>query len=269
MKKMFKIIAGTLGILLFICVLGIGFWMAGNPISYALVWSSATQHIQENFADTDYKIKTIVKLFPYSSYRAEIYSPTKQDERFHLVMDSFGNIQNNNYEVWVENRYTVKWRLIDEYNEQGEKAFANENISEGERLDFRLNFLERGKPFIAPDYFKAHPNATHLKDLPLNTAQCTQEIAAANGVIDYRETVDGTPTYEAIAQNLLRIKSTADNAGFAFHAIDYSLHNSQDRLEDAIYIGYIYYEDIYEEGLIERIQQREAEYDAYIDEYVH
>ena len=31
-------------------------------------------------------------------------------------------------------------------------------------------------------------------------------------------------------------------------------------------VAYINYENIYEEGLIERIQQREAEYRAYIDE---
>ena len=175
-------------------------------------------------------------------------------------MNGLGEIQNNNYSLWVENRYTVKWRLIDEYNEQGDKAFASENISEGERLDFLLHFLEAGNNPYAP-YFKAHPDATDVKDLPLNTAKCTKEIAAANGVIDYRETVNGTPTYEEIARNLLRIKSTADENDFAFHAIDYTLKNSQNN-QDAIYIGYIYYDDIYEEGLIERIKQREAEYKA-------
>ena len=255
----------TISILLLIGVLAIGCLIFGNPVSYALAWGTAYKYIQEHHADTDYKIKKIDYIFIGGIYRVEVYSPTKQDERFHLGMNGLGEIQNNNYSLWVENRYTVKWRLIDEYNEQGDKAFASENISEGERLDFSLNFLEHGKPFIREGYYKAHPNATDLKDLPLNTAECTKEIAAANGVIDYRETVNGTPTYEEIARNLLRIKSTADKKDFAFHAIDYTLKNSQNN-QDAIYVGYIYYEDIYEEGLVERIKQREAEYKAYLEE---
>lgn len=267
MKKLLKIISGTLGILLLVCVLIIGFFIAGNPVSYILAWGSATQYIQENYADTDYKINSIEHLFPYATYRANVSSPTKQDERFSIITNGLGEIQSTNYTTWIENRYTVKWRLIDEYTEQGKKAFEGEILNEKERLDFSLNFLENGKPFIGKDYFKAHPNANHLKDLPLNTATCTKEIARVNGVINYRETVDGTPTYEEIAKNLLRIKSTANEAGFAFHAIDYTLKNSQD-MQDVIYVGYIYYEDIYEEGLIERIQQREAEYRAYIDNLI-
>lgn len=249
----------TIAILLIVGVLAIGCWVFGNPVSSMIARKTANEYIQEHHADTDYKIKKIDYTFLGGYYRVEVYSPTKQDERFHLVMNGLGEIVTNNYKKWVENRYTVKVRLIDEYNEQGDKAFASENISEGERLDFSLNFLKDGKPFINSEYFKAHPNATDVKDLPLNTAECTKEIAAANGVINYRETVNGTPTYEEIARNLLRIKSTADEKDFAFHAIDYTLKNSQNN-QDAIYVGYIYYEDIYEEGLVERIQQREAEY---------
>ena len=258
----------TISILLLIGVLAIGCLIFGNPVSYALAWGTAYKYIQDNHADTDYEIKKIDYIFIGGVYRVEVYSPTKQDERFHLGMNGLGAIENNNYSLWVENRYTVKWRLIDEYNEQGDKVFASENISEGERLDFSLNFLEHGKPFIRDGYYKAHPNATDLKDLPLNTAECTKEIAAANGVIDYRRTVNGLPTYEEVAQDLLRIKSTADENDFAFHAINYGLAYTLDNGYNtgAIHIGYIYYEDIYEEGLVERIKQREAEYKAYLEE---
>ena len=261
MKKFFKIISGGLGVLLFLCAVLVLFLIAGNPISYMIAWGTANQYIQENHADTDYKVKMIDYIL--GIYRVEVYSPTKQDERFHLTMDTGGAIINNNYDRWVDGRYTVKWRLIDEYSAQGQQAFASENISDLERLDFSLNFLEGGKPFQWSDCFKAHPNATHLKDIPLNTSKCTKEMSAANGLIDYREAMEGTPTYEQIAQNLLRIKSTADDAGFAFHAIKYELCNSQDWM-DSIYVGFIYYEDIYEEGFVERIKQRKAEYDAYL-----
>ncbi|MBQ7323101.1 MAG: hypothetical protein IJW96_00875, partial [Clostridia bacterium] len=257
MIKISKITAGVVGIVLALIVFTVGCLVGGNPVSYALVWNTANQHIKNEFADTDYKIKSIDHVFPYiNTYRAHIYSPTKQDERFTLVMNGLGEITSNNYDVWVTKRYTVKWRLQKEYGDLGEKAFKSLSLTENDRLSFTLHFPEGEGP--ATDFFlyENHLDAVNLYDLPLNTATCTQEICATSGDIYYLESTSGKPTMEYAAERLLWLKEVADREGFSFYSIHYSLKSTNEAYqEDYVSLPYIYYDDIQEEGLVEHLKE--------------
>ena len=259
MKKILKRIAGIVGILLAFVVLVVGCLVGGNPVSYALVWNTANQYLNNEFADTDYKIKSIDHVFPYiNTYRAHIYSPSKQDERFTLVMNGAGQITSNNYDLWVTKRYTVKWRLQEEYAEMGKEVFKDLPLSENDRFDCTVNLPEGENARYEFFLYEYHPNALNLYDLPLNTATCTQEICATSGSIYYLETISGEPTMEYAAERILYLKEVADKAGFSFYSIEYTLRSTDEAYAEAyISLPYIYYDDIQEEGLVEHLEERQ------------
>ena len=259
-KKISKIIAGALGIFFALIALGIGFSIAGNPVSYFLAWQATSKFLKEEHPGTDYKIDSIEHLFPYiGSYRVNVSSPTKQDERFNVFTDSFGKITEDSYETWVTYRYTLKWRLNKEYAELGEKAFETWGITEHDRLSFTLIFSDY--EHLGP--YDSHPNAVELLDFPLNTSTCTQQICKTNGDIYYLETIAGEPTAEYAAKRLLALKERADKAGFAFYTINYVLRSS-DSAYEWLSLGRVYYQDIYEEGMVERVLEYEKAYDEYL-----
>ena len=92
--------------------------------------------------------------------------------------------------------------------------------------------------------------------------------AQAGHLIYYLQVEEPSP--ELLAHWLLEIRRLMDEAGVPFVDIDLSIRYLRDendrRPESDLYVLHFPYEDIYEEGLLERVKQANADAIAYYAE---
>ena len=99
-------------------------------------------------------------------------------------------------------------------------------------------------------------DSLRLEDLELNKAYDIAGMARLQGYLGVSAEAEWAD-YEYVAQCLLELKRVADENNVPFYAVDFSLrvgHYSQE-----IKLSGFLYEDIYEEGLVERIQQADED----------
>ena len=255
MKKILKIVAVLCASALLV---GIGFvsnMFLGNPISYYLAYNSAKKYIEENYKDTDYQVERVAYNFKFADYMAYITSSQNIDEHFSLQMDYKGNVEFSDYEHLVVDRQNVVYRLREEYN--------NVIISEGLRANLPYNFIGN-LVFEFTDLHKKHKDALGISNLELNKTYDMTALAKNQGYITVWTEME-EPNLERLAEILLEVKRVADENEVAFYALDVSLFRPGNAGE-IVGVDVFLYEDIYEDGLIERIEINIEETKAYYEE---
>lgn len=262
-KRILKIAALVLAVVLIIGVCLFANSLVGNPISKALAENTAEKYIKEAYGDKDYELEEVTYSFKDGYYHALVSSPSSMDTSFTLLINGFGKLRYDCFENNVTNGWNTASRLDAEYRKAIKVIFDssafpyNENIGYGE-----LIFVPRENK-DAPDI----PEYALITDeLTLDAYYNVNELGARAGKLTvYVE--DDNVSAERLAEMLLKIRECFDSTGVGFYAIDCVLEHPQN--EDGFYeygsveVMEFLYADIYQEGLVERVKAADEAAKAY------
>ncbi len=253
MKKAVKVIVISLAVLVvgvivyFVCA------FFGNPVSYLLSVNSADDYIEEKYPDYDLEIEKIGYDLKVSGYYARVISPTSVDTHFSVYFDLLGRPVRDTFEN-VTDGWNTAMRLENEYRE------LTDSVEEEIKKEFATDIFygEIKTSEVSEDYCGKEPYGIPVNDLVLDYDYDINEVGKKAGhiVFYYDET---ELTAEKSAERLLEAKEILDKNNINFFAIDFiaqepkTEENASMRKEFAV--REFLYSDIYEDGLVERLQE--------------
>ena len=255
MKKVLK----TVAVVLFIAFVAITVLIAnaffGNPISKALAQNTAQKYVEATYGNTDYELGEITYSFKDGYYYAYVYSPSSIDTHFSLAIDAFGKLSHDYFADYVTTGRNTIYRLEMDYRQAVEAVFQSESFP----YDTHIAFGELVYVFEADrEAYDVADYAIIVDELPLDVVCDVNELGTQAGQL----TVyiwDDTVSAARLAEILLDIRTSFDNAGIGFYTIDCILEHPRE--ENTLYDGERFevmnfpYSDIYEEGLVERVEE--------------
>ena len=265
-KKYFKILAFAIAIVL---IAGLGYianGLLGNPISKLLATNTAKKYVAETYAGTDYYVEDISYSFKDGNYHAFIKSPTSIDTEFSVYITMFGKARYDTYENVLRGFNTAQ-RLDREYRTLTDKIFEDSSFP----YDCQISFSEleihpeeafggSASQFEVPNY------AMKLNELELDKVYDIKELGRQIGQLTIYVEND-VVTLEAASEIMLEIKEIFDDANVPFKSMNFTLlypaTEDYTRPEGQIDVGNFLYEDIYEEGMVERVEEAEKLLNAY------
>ena len=122
-KKILKLGALVLAILLIVGVVLFANGLVGNPISKALAQRSAQKYVAQIYGNTDYELGEVSYSFKDGYYYVSVSSPGSIDTHFALVFNSFGKLQHDYFDVYVTNGLNTVHRVETDYRKAAETVF--------------------------------------------------------------------------------------------------------------------------------------------------
>ena len=260
-KKHLKIAAVVLALAIIAGLCLFANALVGNPVSKALAARTAKGHLADHYPT--YTLERVSYNFKDGNYHAHLTDSNQVDGDFYVILTPGGKLLADTYQDRVLSGENTHLRLTMEY-----RAMVNavlEAPQAGLPLDFGFGDLEIWhREFLGnddcPDY------ALVMEDLIPNGTYDVRELGSQAGhLIYYLQEED--PSLERLAHWLLEIRRLMDQANVPFVDIDLSLRYLRDeednRPESDLYVLRFPYEDIYEEGLLQRVAQANADAIAY------
>ena len=268
-KKVLKVLALILAIVL---IIGIGLFanaLVGNPVSKFLATKSANEYIKTTYSDKDFQIEEVNYDFKTGGYYARVTSPTSIDSHFSLSFDWMGKLIIDSYEE-VTSGWNTARRINDDYDKKVDNVFENNEFPffiEMSYGDIEFTSEEYGEDSSIPEY------SIYRETLEIDGIYNIDELGKKAGkltVYIYSREI----SEEKLAEMLLNIKSVFDKSGVTFYAIDCVLQQSGPIIyENDIYtappqieVMNFLYSDIYEDGLVERVKKANEEAIEYNEE---
>ena len=263
LKRILKISALVLAIVLIIGVCAFANGLIGNPISKALARYTAEKHVAEVYGDTDYELVDVTYSFKDGYYHAVVSSPSSVDTHFTLMINSFGVLNYDNYDHYVKSGWNTASRIDTDYRK------AVDTVFESKAFPYHAYISYGELMFVSSDY----KDASDIPEYALITEELTPDayynanlLGAKSGKLTvYIDDENVTP--ERLAEILLDIRRTFDSAGIGFYAIDCVLEYPRDEngfYEDGrVEVMDFLHSDIYEDGLVERVNASNDAANAY------
>ena len=265
-KKHLKLAALVLALAM---IVGLGLFanaLVGNPVSRALATRAAKKRMAEQYPS--YTLERVTYSFKDGNYHAFFTDPHQMDGDFSMAFTGVGQLLWDSYEDRVLSGENTRSRLSMEYRAMVDAAL--EGPSSPLPVDFGGGDLECWSREIlelelddAPDY------ALITDDLVPNGIYDVRALGAQAGHLVYY-LQEESPSVERLAHWLLEIRRMMDKSGVPFVDIDLTLRYLHDengsRPESDLYVLHFPYADIYEEGLLERVKQANADAIAYYEE---
>ena len=260
MTKFLKIVGALTAI--FVVFVLISFF--GNPVSQFLVTKNAKDYLKENYPDTDFEIGTVNYDFKTSNYYVHIVSPSSVDSSFTLYAGLNGKIGYDSYEDAVVEKWNTATRINNEYWDAVKALFETEEPVYNFHIAFgNIEFANSDALADAatPDY------AIKTESLELDGVYDINEFGKRAGhltIYVYDEDV----SYERLAEILLGIRNIMDEADVSFYVIDCVLEYPRPEddgvwKEGRVEVMTFLYDDIYEEGLTQRVRKSDEEAKAW------
>ena len=265
-KKILKIAAFVVALALIVGVCIFANSLVGNPISKMLATNTAKQYIKENHPDMDYQLDGVTFNFKFVCYNAYFSSPSSPDSSFTLMLGMDGKIIQNYYEAHVIERGNTARRLDEEYRDAVGKVLDNPSFPYNSHIDYgELQFIQE-------EYRNAAgvpPYALITNELELDGIYDVNELGAKAGKLTLY-VYDDTVSVERLAEIILDIKGMLDDAGVRFYVMDcvleYPKPESGEWKQGRVEVMDFLCSDIYEEGLVERVQASNDAAEDYYDE---
>ena len=265
MKKALKIVALVVAVALIIGIAVIANALNGNPISKMLAKNATTAYLADTYPGTDYYIEELGFSFKFTGYYVHIRSDSSMDTQFSLETDMLGHILRDSYED-VVNGFVTARRVETAYRELADQIFESQNFPYSASIAYGTLEIYPQEAFDDPYATDVPDYALVQEDLILDQIYDPRELGAQAGhLVLYVD--NETISFDAAAEILLDIRSQFDHANIPFRAIDFVLQlprpEEGPRPDEEVRIENFLYENIYEEGLADRIAQAHAELEAY------
>ena len=254
-KKTKKIIALILALALIagVCVFANG--VVGNPVSKWLATNTAENRLAEVYADKDYEIERVTFSFKDGSYHAFIVSPSSTDSEFSMRLNWKGQLRWDSYEDRGLSGENTAARINKEYRAATEAVFTSPAFPYYSHIEFGdIEFISR--EWVDAEDLPRY--ALYTEDLKLDQVYDIRELGKTTGhLVLY--VYDEDVSVEKAAEILLEVKHLMDAGGVSFYAIDLVLEypkpeDDSSRKEGRVETMEFLYDDIYEEGLVERVE---------------
>ena len=194
-KKILKVLALILAIVL---IIGIGLFanaLVGNPVSKYLATKTANEYIAKTYSDKDFIIEEVNYDFKTGGYYARVTSPTSIDSHFSLSLDFTGKLKLDCYDD-VTTGWNTAMRLEDDYRNAVKAITESKDFSE-------KYFIAYGEiPCILSDYpiDEEHPEyALQKEELVIDKIYDIKEVAAEHGKL-VLYAYDDEVTHERLAE---------------------------------------------------------------------
>ena len=253
--RILKISALCLAIVLIVGVCWFANGLVGNPVSKMLARSSAQKYLEANYPNTDYAIDEVSYSFKDVGYYAHVVSPGSMDGNFTLRISMLGKIRGDDYASRVEGHGNVANRLFFEFRDMVDSILDSYAYPYTVSMGYGDLEFERelGK--------KPVEGALTRSDLVNDKFYNVAELGAKNGELVLYIDSD-VVTNEKAAEILLKTKELMDQSGISFYSVQFCLRyppynpeRSYERPEGEIALKDFLYTDIYEEGMVERVEK--------------
>ena len=267
-NKLFKTMALITSIIL---IIGLSYFanaLLGNPISKMLATNTAKKHLMETYSNTDYYIERVAYNFKDGNYHIFIKSPTSIDTEFSLYITMLGKLRLDTYEDVLSGFNTAR-RVENDYRKLTNTIFEHPSFP-------YTCYISYGTLEIYPEEAITNSNVNDIpsyvinqNELELNKIYDIQKLGQQAGhLIIYIES--DIVTLEKATKIILDIKSIFDNAGIPFKAMNFTLQYPRPeggkRPDGEVSIANFPYEEIYEDGMMERVQEADKTLKAYYEE---
>ncbi len=265
-KRILKIAAFVVALALAVGVCWFANGLVGNPISKALATRTAEKYIEQKFPGVDFELERVTFSFKDTKYHAYIISPSSVDSSFSLTINMGGKIVLDLYENNVLTGWNTARRLGDAYREAVDQILENPSFP----YDCHIGFGDL--EFISKEY-ENEPDvpayAIVTNGLKLDGIYDINELGAKAGKLTIY-IYDDTVTVERLSEIILDIKGMLDDAGIGFYVMDcvleYPKPESGEWKQGRVEVMNFPYSDIYEEGMVERVQASNDAANSYYGE---
>lgn len=264
MKKFIKILC------IIVCaalVLGMGYLAVaflGNPISWMLSKSNAQTYLNTHFPGSDFQITNTGYNFKTGSYFFNVHSPSSQDSYFTLYFDGLGRYEYDSYGAVTGgsntfSRISRAYRdLVDSKLYEGNDVI-NCGIAYGDIKTADFEVFTYTTDTGETEYYRMDKDY----GLDISTLELDKEYDILAFGRDYGRIClyvhDPEVSVPQAAELLLEAKEYLDQHNIPFHGIDFHLceprNESGQMVGEQIDLYDFLYSDIYEEGLIDRVQE--------------
>ncbi|MBQ9131644.1 MAG: hypothetical protein IJX62_04140 [Clostridia bacterium] len=268
-RRILKILAFSVAILMIAGVCLFANSLLGNPVSKALATKTAQQHIDSVYAGKGLELGDVSYSFKDGYYHAYVSSPSSTDMHFTLEINGLGTLIHDNYEYHVLSGWNTASRIESDYRKLVDNVFSSKSFTYGNDIAYgeicfaSEEYLENFNP---PSY------VISTKGLEVDAFYNPNEFGAKAGKLTLY-VFDDTVSAERLAEILLDVRRIFDDAGVSFYLIDCVLEYKADdngfvesgRVEVMDFL----YTDIQEEGLVERVvasNQAANDYYSFEDE---
>lgn len=267
MKKMLKTILYILFALVLLALCWLGNEFFGNPVSYLMARGTARAHLAQTYPGTDYYIDRMVYNFKSPGYQADVRSPSSIDTRFTLHISRTGKLKLDTYDS-VLNGYRTAERLEREYHVLTSQILDGSDFPYDVHIGYGTLEIHPEEAFqeTSLSVYDLPPYAINQNELVLDKIYDIREMGRQAGhLVIYIDS--GAVDVQQAAVLMLDIKNRFDAAGVPFAAMSFVLqyprpHQGQ-RPEGAVRVAHFLYEDIYEDGMAERVAQADKALSKY------
>lgn len=256
-KKLLKLIALVAALVLLFFVCSFANSLVGNPVSRWLAEHAVEEYLEETYPGTDYSVESFGFTFKYSAYYAHIRSETSIDTQFTLYIDLLGKVYWDTYDS-VTGGFVTGGRLMDEYRALTDQVFDSPFFPYGTDIGYGMLEIQSRQYIEESQSQDIPPWALVYEDLIVDQIYDIRELGAQAGkliVYVYSEELSA----EIVADILLTIRREFDQAGVPFRVIDLTVQppRTGEGPWDDEYVGVenFPYEEIHEEGLVQRVSQ--------------
>ncbi len=265
-KKWLKLLALVLALALVAVLVWLAVGLLGNPVSKWLCTRSARNFLDENHPG--YQLERVAYSFKDGNYHAFATCPDSLDGDFSMALDWLGRVRYDTYESSVVELSNTRRRLEQDYRTLVDGILDSPLSSLGSDICFGdLLFAHDDLPVgeARPDY------AIPKEELVLNGLYDIRALGARAGELTVYLDHEA-PSAQVLAQRLLTIRDLMDRGGGAFRVIDLVIRQPKPETVEGPWEGEraevlkFPYEDIVEEGLVERVELAMAAARAYYAE---
>lgn len=246
------------------CLLVVGGLLAGciwiqstvhkrdNPVSLKLAEFSAARYLRSQYPDSGYEISSAAfkekEGGKYEYYCVHISAPQGVDGSFELRYNAFGKLQQDTYQDSVVRRGSTASRLSEEYQTAVSSALSSMPMDDCEEFSCSAGLRSklRGEP---PNDVEGYMIRDELE---LNGIYPVAETGAKAGWLRISAKVECCDP-EKMAQLLLRIRKTLDQAEVPFRTVALTLWSDSGSRYQKLALSQFPYSAIYEEGLAIRV----------------
>lgn len=232
----------------------------GNPVSYLAARVAADSYVEDNYPSMGYEIEDVRYSFKDGSYHAYVSSEDRIDGDFTVYLNSFGGVEYDDYLYRVEERGNVSDRLFLLYRARVGEVLDSEDFPYETHIAYGdLEFdCEAGEEF--PE------DAMDRSELINGAEYDIDALGKTNGTLVLYIDTDRADISKA-SEILLEVRRRMDSAGVTFARVDLTLRvpDAEGKARSEFAVIDFKYEDIYEDGIDERVTSAKERTDAYYE----
>lgn len=229
--------------------------LLGNPVSRVLAYNTGRKYISQNHAGTDYRIEAVNYNWKEGGcYSVMLKTDEQIDGDYYISVDMLGRITYD-YSYLVTDKINTSYRVESEYDNAVNYVISHTEMPfEPYSVWGRLMFIEE---ISVNEYSKGITEEISVNELEVNKLYNVSDFGEKIGAVKVFLKTEQEITYGEAADFLLKFRQSCDDFGVKFRSIGFAGNISFD--------GFLY-EDIYAEGLEERIKEAEKSLSDYYAE---